>query len=159
MPWWDGRADEMAKNYPEVALDKQHIDILTARFVLQPGRFDVVAATNLFGDILSDLGPATTGTIGIAPSANLNPARTSPSLFEPVHGSAPDIYGKNIANPIAMIWSGALMLDFLGFPEAHAAMVLAIEQVLKDGPRTPDMGGTANTTDVGMAIAGLILAA
>ena len=159
MPWWDGRADEMAKNYPEVALDKQHIDILTARFVLQPGRFDVVAATNLFGDILSDLGPATTGTIGIAPSANLNPARTSPSLFEPVHGSAPDIYGKNIANPIAMIWSGALMLDFLGFPEAHAAMVLAIEQVLKDGPRTPDMGGTANTTDVGMAIAGLLLAA
>ena len=159
MPWWDGRADEMAKNYPEVALDKQHIDILTARFVLQPGRFDVVAATNLCGDILSDLGPATTGTIGIAPSANLNPARTSPSLFEPVHGSAPDIYGKNIANPIAMIWSGALMLDFLGFPEAHAAMVLAIEQVLKDGPRTPDMGGTANTTEVGMAIAGLLLAA
>jgi len=157
MPWWDGRADEMAKNYPDVALDKQHIDILTARFVLQPGRFDVVAATNLFGDILSDLGPATTGTIGIAPSANLNPARTSPSLFEPVHGSAPDIYGKNIANPIAMIWSGALMLDFLGFPEAHEAMVLAIEQVLKDGPRTPDMGGTANTTEVGMAIANLLL--
>jgi tartrate dehydrogenase/decarboxylase/D-malate dehydrogenase len=157
MPWWDGRADEMAKNYPEITLDKQHIDILTARFVLQPGRFDVVAATNLFGDILSDLGPATTGTIGIAPSANLNPARTSPSLFEPVHGSAPDIYGKNIANPIAMIWSGALMLDFLGFPEAHAAMVLAIEQVLKDGPRTPDMGGTANTTEVGMAIAELLL--
>ncbi|WP_042549676.1 isocitrate/isopropylmalate family dehydrogenase, partial [Ralstonia solanacearum] len=106
MPWWDARADEVAQHYPEVTLDKQHIDILTARFVLQPGRFDVVAATNLFGDILSDLGPATTGTIGLAPSANLNPERTFPSLFEPVHGSAPDIYGKNIANPIAMIWSG-----------------------------------------------------
>jgi tartrate dehydrogenase/decarboxylase/D-malate dehydrogenase len=114
MPWWDGRADAMAKGYPEVTVDKQHIDILSARFVLQPGRFDVVVASNLFGDILSDLGPATTGTIGLAPSANLNPERTFPSLFEPVHGSAPDIYGKNIANPVAMIWSGALMLDFLG---------------------------------------------
>ena len=113
MPWWDGRADAMAKGYPEVTVDKQHIDILSARFVLQPGRFDVVVASNLFGDILSDLGPATTGTIGLAPSANLNPERSFPSLFEPVHGSAPDIYGQNIANPVAMIWSGALMLDFL----------------------------------------------
>ena len=158
MPWWDKRAEEVAQNYPGVTLDKQHIDILTARFVLQPGRFDVVAATNLFGDILSDLGPATTGTIGLAPSANLNPDRTFPSLFEPVHGSAPDIYGKNIANPIAMIWSGALMLDFLTQGQgagraAHDAIVAAIETVLKEGPRTPDLGGTANTTQVGEAIA------
>jgi len=113
MPWWDRQAEAMAAQYPRVAWGKHHIDILAARFVLQPERFDVVAATNLFGDILSDLGPATTGTIGLAPSANLNPERTFPSLFEPVHGSAPDIYGKGIANPIAMIWSGALMLDFL----------------------------------------------
>lgn len=161
MPWWDKRADEVAKDYPEITLDKQHIDILTARFVLQPGRFDVVAATNLFGDILSDLGPATTGTIGLAPSANLNPERSFPSLFEPVHGSAPDIYGKNIANPIAMIWSGALMLDFLTQGQgagraAHDAIVEAIEKVLKDGPRTPDLGGTASTVDVGQAIAALV---
>ncbi len=163
MPWWDKRADEVAKDYPEITLDKQHIDILTARFVLQPGRFDVVAATNLFGDILSDLGPATTGTIGLAPSANLNPERTFPSLFEPVHGSAPDIYGKNIANPIAMIWSGALMLDFLTQGQgagraAHDAMVSAIEETIKSGPRTPDLGGTANTTQVGEAIAARIAA-
>ena len=156
MPWWDNRAELMAKQYPGVVLDKQHIDILTARFVLQPGRFDVVAATNLFGDILSDLGPATTGTIGLAPSANLNPERTFPSLFEPVHGSAPDIYGQNIANPIAMIWSGALMLDFLGHKAAHDAIVRAIETVLVSGPRTPDMGGTATTTDVGAAVAALV---
>ena len=158
MPWWDKQADAMHQHYPEVTLDKQHIDILTARFVLQPGRFDVVAATNLFGDILSDLGPATTGTIGLAPSANLNPERSFPSLFEPVHGSAPDIYGKNIANPIAMIWSGALMLDFLGHSQgpwraAHDAIVKAIEDTIKSGPRTPDLGGTANTTEVGQAIA------
>src|SRR2546427_1507285 len=113
MPWWDRRADAIACEFPEVTSDKQHIDILSARFVLQPQRFDVVVASNLFGDILSDLGPATTGTIGLAPSANLNPERKFPSLFEPVHGSAPDIYGKNIANPVAMIWSAALMLDFL----------------------------------------------
>jgi tartrate dehydrogenase/decarboxylase/D-malate dehydrogenase len=161
MPWWDQRAEEVAKGYPGVALDKQHIDILTARFVLQPGRFDVVAATNLFGDILSDLGPATTGTIGLAPSANLNPERTFPSLFEPVHGSAPDIYGKNIANPIAMIWSGALMLDFLTQGQgagraAHDAIVSAIEEAIKNGPRTPDLGGTASTTQMGEAIAALI---
>ena len=133
--------------------------------MLQPGRFDVVATTNLFGDILSDLGPATTGTIGLAPSAKLNPDRLFPSLFEPVHGSAPDIYGKNIANPIAMIWSGALMLDFLTQGQgqgqgagraAHDAIVAAIEEVIKTGPRTPDLGGTANTTQVGEAIAGVI---
>lgn len=164
MPWWDQRAEEVAKDYPGITLDKQHIDILTARFVLQPGRFDVVAATNLFGDILSDLGPATTGTIGLAPSANLNPDRTFPSLFEPVHGSAPDIYGKNIANPIAMIWSGALMLDFLTKGQgagraAHDAIVAAIEAALKEGPLTPDLGGTANTTELGQAIAARIAAA
>jgi tartrate dehydrogenase/decarboxylase/D-malate dehydrogenase len=158
MPWWDGRADAIGKSYPQVKVDKQHIDILTARFVLQPNRFDVVVATNLFGDILSDLGPACTGTIGIAPSANLNPERRFPSLFEPVHGSAPDIYGKNIANPIAMIWSGALMLDFLGERAAHDAIVRAIETVLAKGPHTADLGGKASTTDVGKAIAALVAA-
>ena len=156
MPWWDERCAEMAKQYPDVSWDKQHIDILSARFVLQPQRFDVVAATNLFGDILSDLGPACTGTIGLAPSANLNPERKFPSLFEPVHGSAPDIYGQNIANPIAMIWSGALMLDFLGERAAHDAILRAIERVLVDGPHTGDLGGKASTTAVGQAIAALI---
>jgi tartrate dehydrogenase/decarboxylase / D-malate dehydrogenase len=153
MPWWDGRADAMASLYPQVQVDKQHIDILTARFVLQPGRFDVVVATNLFGDILSDLGPACTGTIGLAPSANLNPERRFPSLFEPVHGSAPDIAGRNIANPVAMVWSGAMMLDFLGQRAAHDAIVRAIEQVLREGPHTPDLGGQASTTEMGQAIA------
>ncbi len=161
MPWWDARADEMATRYPEVGVDKQHIDILSARFVLQPQRFDVVVASNLFGDILSDLGPATTGTIGLAPSANLNPEREFPSLFEPVHGSAPDIYGQRIANPIAMIWSGALMLDFLTQGQgagraAHDAIVKAIEAVIARGPRTRDLGGQANTEDVGRAIADLV---
>ena len=158
MPWWDARAAAMAADYPDVAWHKQHIDILCARFVLQPQRFDVVVASNLFGDILSDLGPACTGTIGLAPSANLNPERNFPSLFEPVHGSAPDIYGKNIANPIAAIWSAALMLDFLGATEAHDAILRAIEKVLIDGPHTPDLGGTASTTDVGTAIAALLAA-
>ncbi|MGY8526415.1 tartrate dehydrogenase [Paracidovorax citrulli] len=158
MPWWDKRADAVGQDYPEVTVDKQHIDILSARFVLQPERFDVVAATNLFGDILSDLGPATTGTIGIAPSASLNPEGKFPSLFEPVHGSAPDIAGKGIANPIAMIWSGALMLDFLGHTEAHDAILSAIETVLRQGPHTPDMKGTASTAAVGDAIAGLVAA-
>jgi tartrate dehydrogenase/decarboxylase / D-malate dehydrogenase len=153
MPWWDERCAEIAARYPDVGWDKQHIDILSARFVLQPQRFDVVAATNLFGDILSDLGPACTGTIGIAPSANLNPERKFPSLFEPVHGSAPDIYGQNIANPVAMIWSGAMMLDFLGRRDAHDLIIAAIERVLRDGPRTRDLGGTASTTEMGQAIA------
>ena len=156
MPWWDGRADQMAQAYPQVTVDKQHIDILCARFVLQPTRFDVVVASNLFGDILTDLGPACTGTIGLAPSANLNPDRRFPSLFEPVHGSAPDIYGKNIANPVAMVWSGALMLDFLGCRDAHDAIVSAIESVLANGPRTPDLGGTSSSTEIGEAIARLI---
>jgi tartrate dehydrogenase/decarboxylase/D-malate dehydrogenase len=156
MPWWDSRADAMHAAYPRVSVDKHHIDILTARFVLQPDRFDVVVASNLFGDILSDLGPACTGTIGLAPSANLNPERRFPSLFEPVHGSAPDIYGRNIANPVAMIWSGALMLDFLGHREAHDAIVAAVEQVLRGGPRTRDLGGTASTTEMGQAVAALV---
>ncbi|UXH77148.1 tartrate dehydrogenase [Roseateles amylovorans] len=158
MPWWDGRADAVGRDYPAVTVDKQHIDILSARFVLQPGRFDVVVASNLFGDILSDLGPATTGTIGLAPSANLNPERKFPSLFEPVHGSAPDIYGQGIANPIAMIWSGALMLDFLGHRDAHDAILQAIETVLKQGPHTPDLGGQATTEALGRAIEQLVLA-
>ena len=158
MPWWDGRADAVHQNYPHIAVEKHHIDILTARFVLQPQRFDVVVASNLFGDILSDLGPACTGTIGLAPSANLNPERQFPSLFEPVHGSAPDIFGRNIANPVAMIWSAALMLQFLGEQAAHDAILKAIEQVLAQGPRTPDLGGKASTTEMGQAIAALIVA-
>jgi len=165
MPYWDERAEAMAQHYPEVATDRQHIDILTARFVLQPTRFDVVVASNLFGDILSDLGPACAGTIGLAPSANLNPDRVFPSLFEPVHGSAPDIFGKGIANPIAMIWSGALMLDFLGkdpaatddrYTRAHDAILRAIEIVLANGPRTPDLGGVASTEALGRAVAELV---
>ncbi|RRV49838.1 tartrate dehydrogenase [Pseudomonas sp. p106] len=157
MPYWDRRTEAMAAHYPQVSWDKQHIDILCARFVLQPERFDVVVASNLFGDILSDLGPACAGTIGIAPSANLNPERNFPSLFEPVHGSAPDIFGKNIANPIAMIWSGALMLEFLGqgddrYQRAHDDMLKAIERVIAQGSVTPDMGGTLSTQQVGAAI-------
>ena len=156
MPYWDERVAEMAKRYPNVKLDKFHIDILTAHFVQRPDFFDVVVATNLFGDILSDLGPACTGTIGIAPSANLNPERKFPSLFEPVHGSAPDIAGKNIANPIGQIWCGAMMLEFLGHKKAHDAVLRAIEKVLapqSGAPRTGDLGGTASTTDMGRAIA------
>lgn len=156
MPYWDERVAEMAKAYPGVQLDKFHIDILTAHFVQRPDFFDVVVASNLFGDILSDLGPACTGTIGIAPSANLDPQRRFPSLFEPVHGSAPDIAGKNIANPIGQIWCGAMMLDFLGHRDAHDAIMRAIESVLQPGsgaPRTADLGGKASTTDVGRAIA------
>jgi tartrate dehydrogenase/decarboxylase / D-malate dehydrogenase len=161
MPYWDQRVVEMAKNYPDVRWDKYHIDILCARFVISPERFDVVVASNLFGDILSDLGPACTGTIGIAPSASINPARSLPSLFEPVHGSAPDIYGRNIANPVGMIWSGALMLDFLGdgrerYTAAHDAIVRAVEKVLAEGFCTPDLGGTKNTTEMGARIAAVL---
>jgi tartrate dehydrogenase/decarboxylase/D-malate dehydrogenase len=155
MPYWDERVAEMAREYPDVTVDKFHIDILTAHFVQRPDHFDVVVGSNLFGDILSDLGPACTGTIGIAPSANLNPDRTHPSLFEPVHGSAPDIAGRGVANPIGQIWSGALMLDFLGYRDAHDAILCAIEAVLEPGsgaPRTADLGGTAGTADVGRAI-------
>ena len=153
MPYWDERVAEMSRNYPDVKVDKFHIDILSAHFVRHPDWFDVVVASNLFGDILSDLGPACTGTIGIAPSANINPERKFPSLFEPVHGSAPDIAGQGIANPIGQIWSGAMMLDHLGHPAAHDAIVRAIEKVTAEGPRTPDMGGTASTSDIGKAVA------
>ena len=155
MPYWDERIAAMAERYPDVRVDRFHIDILTAQFVLHPEWFDVVVASNLFGDILSDLGPACTGTLGIAPSGNINPERTFPSLFEPVHGSAPDIAGKGIANPIGMIWSGAMMLEHLGHADAAATVLAAIESVLADAhaPRTPDLGGDANTAAVGMAVA------
>jgi tartrate dehydrogenase/decarboxylase/D-malate dehydrogenase len=159
MPYWDERVDAMAKQFPDVKVDRYHIDILTAHFVQRPQLFDVVVASNLFGDILSDLGPACTGTIGIAPSANLNPTRQFPSLFEPVHGSAPDIAGRGVANPIGQVWSGALMLDFLGHRAAHDQVMRAIEQALdpaNGGPRTADLGGTARTEDVGCAIAGAL---
>jgi tartrate dehydrogenase/decarboxylase/D-malate dehydrogenase len=147
MPYWDERVKAMAAQYPQVAVDQFHIDILTAHFVQRPQQFDVVVASNLFGDILSDLGPACTGTIGIAPSANLNPTRQWPSLFEPVHGSAPDIAGQGIANPIGQIWSAALMLEFLGHRDAHDAVLHAIEATLADpqAPRTPDLGGHAGS--------------
>ncbi|MFT5534853.1 MAG: tartrate dehydrogenase/decarboxylase/D-malate dehydrogenase [Burkholderiaceae bacterium] len=157
MPYWDERVVEMANRYPDVRWDKYHIDILTANFVLHPDWFDVVVGSNLFGDILSDLGPACTGTIAIAPSANINPEGLFPSLFEPVHGSAPDIAGKGWANPIGQIWSGAMMLEHFGYAEAGAAIVTAIEKVLtagsKHAPLTRDMGGTANTGELGRAIA------
>ena len=155
MPYWDERVAEMAKQYPEIAVDKFHIDILTANFVLHPDWFDVVVGSNLFGDILSDLGPACTGTIGIAPSANINPEGKFPSLFEPVHGSAPDIAGKGIANPIGQIWSGAMMLEHLGYKEAGDAMVEAIEAVLGEGDSqvlTRDVGGQGTTESLGKAI-------
>ena len=158
MPYWDERFRAMTANYPDVRADQFHIDILVAHFVLRPRFFDVVVGSNLFGDILSDLGPAVCGTIGIAPSGNINPERTHPSLFEPVHGSAPDIAGQGVANPIGQIWSGAMMLDFLGYTEAARAIVAAIEGVLADerAPRTRDIGGKAGTGEVGKAIAALI---
>jgi len=159
MPYWDERVEAMAREYPDVKVDKFHIDILTAHFVQRPDFFDVVVGSNLFGDILSDLGPACTGTIGIAPSANLNPTRQHPSLFEPVHGSAPDIAGQGIANPIGQIWCGAMMLDHLGHRDAHDAIMHAIESTLQPGsgaPRTRDLGGTASTSDVGRDIAAAV---
>jgi len=160
MPYWDERVIETGKRYPDVKVDKFHIDILTANFVLHPDWFDVVVASNLFGDILSDLGPACTGTIGIAPSANINPERNFPSLFEPVHGSAPDIAGKGIANPIGQIWCGAMMMEHLGHADAGAAILNAIETVLAMGPDkaplTADIGGTGNTEALGQAITAIL---
>lgn len=156
MPYWDERFAAIGEEFPDVRTDKFHIDILTANFVRRPDYFDVVVASNLFGDILSDLGPACTGTIAIAPSANLNPERRFPSLFEPVHGSAPDIYGQQIANPIGQIWAGSMMLDHLGYPQAAADVLRAIETVLAEGPHTPDLGGKAKTGDLGKAIAEVI---
>ncbi|MBT6205002.1 MAG: tartrate dehydrogenase [Alphaproteobacteria bacterium] len=157
MPFWDERVEAVGADYPDVAVDKYHVDILTAHFVRHPDWFDVVVGSNLFGDILSDLGPAVAGSIGIAPSANINPEKTAPSMFEPVHGSGPDIAGQGIANPIGQIWSGAMMLDHLGHPEAAAAIMVAIEAVLKEpAALTPDLGGTANTQQLGKAIAAAI---
>jgi tartrate dehydrogenase/decarboxylase/D-malate dehydrogenase len=158
MPFWDEIFWSLAEQYPDVQADQYHIDNLCAQFVLHPERFDVVVGSNLFGDILSDLGPACTGTIGIAPSANLNPTRQWPSLFEPVHGSAPDIAGKGVANPIGQIWSVAMLLDFLGHRDAHDAVLAAIEALLADpqAPRTPDLGGHAGTRDLGRALAALV---
>jgi tartrate dehydrogenase/decarboxylase/D-malate dehydrogenase len=155
MPYWDERFKAMSSEYADITTDAYHIDILTAHFVQRPQIFDVVVGSNLFGDILSDLGPAVCGTIGIAPSANINPARTHPSLFEPVHGSAPDIAGRGIANPIGQIWSGAMMLDFLGHKDAALAIVQAIERVLADpgAPKTRDIGGRASTEEAARAIA------
>jgi tartrate dehydrogenase/decarboxylase/D-malate dehydrogenase len=154
MPYWDERVENMATHYPDINVDKYHIDILTAFFVLKPDMFDVVVGSNLFGDILSDLGPACTGTIGIAPSGNINPEGNFPSLFEPVHGSAPDIAGMGIANPIGQIWAGAMMLEHLGHKQAADEIVAAIEDVLPDERlRTDDLGGKANTIECGKAIA------
>ena len=147
----------MAQQYPDVRVDQYHIDILTANFVRMPDHFDVVVGSNLFGDILSDLGPACTGTIAIAPSANLNPSGEHPSMFEPVHGSAPDIAGEGIANPIGTIWAGAMMLQHLGYPAAHDSIMKAIEEVLREAAQlTPDMGGQSSTSDLGKEIAAAI---
>ncbi len=155
MPYWDERFELISKDYPDVKTDRYHIDILCARFVMTPERFNVVVASNLFGDILSDLGPGVTGTIAVAPSANINPERKFPSMFEPVHGSAPDIAGQGIANPIGQIWSAAMMLDHFGEPEAGKAIIRAIETVLTspNAPLTPDLGGKASTVELGSAIA------
>jgi len=153
MPYWDERFGAMAQRFPDIRTDQYHIDILCAHFVQRPQLFDVVVGSNLFGDILSDLGPAVCGTIGIAPSANINPTREYPSLFEPVHGSAPDIAGRGIANPIGQIWCGAMMLEHLGHPDAAAAVMRGIERALAEGPRTPDLGGKATTVELGKAVA------
>jgi tartrate dehydrogenase/decarboxylase/D-malate dehydrogenase len=153
MPFWDERFEINKKNYPDISTDQFHIDILTARFVLTPEWFDVVVASNLFGDILSDLGPACTGTIGIAPSANMNPDKKFPSLFEPVHGSAPDIAGKGIANPVGQIWAGAMMLEHLGEKEASDRIIFSIEKTLLEKEnRTIDLGGNSNTIECSKAI-------
>jgi tartrate dehydrogenase/decarboxylase / D-malate dehydrogenase len=157
MPYWDERFAAMGKNYPDVRTDQFHIDILCAHFVQHPDWFDVVVGSNLFGDILSDLGPAVAGSIGIAASANVNPEKKFPSMFEPVHGSAPDIAGKFVCNPIGQIWSAAMMLEHLGEAAAGSAIVAAIETLLREsGPKTRDMGGQAGTADVGTALADIV---
>ena len=157
MPYWDERFAAIAKEYPDVKTAQYHIDILTAHFVQHPDWFDVVVGSNLFGDILSDLGPAIAGSIGIAPGGNINPEKDAPSMFEPVHGSAPDIAGKGIANPVAQVWTGAMMLEHLGHPDAARAVVAAIERLVEDGKTvTRDLGGKASTAEVGLAIASLV---
>ena len=154
MVLWDEAVECVAADYPAVEWRKYHVDALAARMVTHPHTLDVIVASNLFGDILTDLGAAISGSLGVAPGANINPERLHPSMFEPIHGSAPDIAGRGIANPIGAIWAGAMMLDHLGMTGAHARMVRAIERVVHDGgPRTPDLGGTANTADVAVAIA------
>jgi tartrate dehydrogenase/decarboxylase/D-malate dehydrogenase len=159
MPYWDERFALMGHNYPEIKTDQYHIDILCAHFVQHPDWFDVVVGSNLFGDILSDLGPAVAGSIGIAPSANINPEGLHPSMFEPVHGSAPDIAGRKICNPIGQVWSGAMMLEHLGEKAAADAIVAAIETLLRQGgPRTRDMGGQSGTEEVGRALAEIVAA-
>jgi tartrate dehydrogenase/decarboxylase / D-malate dehydrogenase len=157
MPYWDERFAAIAQEYPTVKTSQYHIDILTAHFVQHPDWFDVVVASNLFGDILSDLGPAIAGSIGLAPGGNINPEKEYPSMFEPVHGSAPDIAGKGIANPIAQIWTGAMMLEHLGHTEAALAVVTAIERLVEEGKSlTRDLGGKATTAEVGEAVAALV---
>lgn len=160
MPYWDARFAEVAGDYPDIETHRHHIDIMAARMVMAPEQFRIIVGTNLFGDILSDLGPGVTGTIAVAPSANINPEREFPSMFEPVHGSAPDIAGKGIANPVGQIWSGAMMLDHLGEGEAAATILRAIETVLADptGPKTRDLGGRATTVEMGTAIAEAVAA-
>jgi tartrate dehydrogenase/decarboxylase/D-malate dehydrogenase len=154
MPFWDERFAAIAREFPDVHTDQYLIDILSAHFVRHPDWFDVVVGSNLFGDILSDLSAAVVGSMGLAPSANLNPEREYPSMFEPVHGSAPDIAGKNISNPVAQIWSGAMMLQHFGETAAALAIIKAIEKVIaRPDPRTPDLGGNASTSAVGEAIA------
>jgi len=155
MPYWDERFAALAPEYPDVTTDQFHIDILSAHFVLHPHWFDVVVGSNLFGDILSDLAAGVAGTIGVAASANINPERRHPSMFEPVHGSAPDIAGRGIANPIAQILSGAMMLEHLGHAEAACAVEAAVERAMQEPTlHTPDMGGRAGTVELGTAIAG-----
>jgi tartrate dehydrogenase/decarboxylase/D-malate dehydrogenase len=157
MPYWDERFAAMAREYPDVRTAQYHIDILAAHFVQHPDWFDVVVASNLFGDILSDLGPAIAGSIGLAPGGNINPEKEYPSMFEPVHGSAPDIAGKGIANPVAQIWTGAMMLEHLGQPAAAAAIVQAIEALVREGQTvTRDLGGKASTREVGQALAAMV---
>ena len=158
MPYWDQRFASVSRDYPDIVTDKFHIDIMTARIVLTPEHFDVIVATNLFGDILSDLGPSVTGTIAVAPGANINPERRFPSMFEPVHGSAPDIAGQGLANPIGQIWSAAMMLDHLGEAEAASEIVKAIERALSGdkAQRTRDLGGTATTSEFGTLIANAV---
>jgi tartrate dehydrogenase/decarboxylase/D-malate dehydrogenase len=159
MPFWDERFEAVAKDYPEIRIDSHHIDIMAARFVMNPRQFDVVVGSNLFGDILSDLGPGCTGTIAVAPSANINPERRFPSMFEPVHGSAPDIAGQGIANPIGQVWAGAMMLDHLGEANAAANIMKAMEGVLRQGQcLTPDLGGTGSTESLGREVANALLA-
>ncbi|AEX21883.1 tartrate dehydrogenase [Vibrio natriegens] len=157
MPYWDARVEAMSENYPQVGVEKYHIDIFTANLVKKPEHYDVIVGSNLFGDILSDLGPACTGTIAIAPSANINPEKNFPSMFEPVHGSAPDIAGKGIANPIGTVWAGAMMMQHLGCDEVHDILLKAIEELLRQGEcLTPDMGGNATTISMGQTLVDIL---